>query len=192
MLKGFGIELEHRIKAQDLFKVALAVPFGVAVEVSYYRHQIIGAAEVVDLLAHPIGIGRIGQLHKDKICSRYRKLLDTFKLAHALLYGYLGTYADILPDSVRKAAEDIDYKSFGLDMGVIPSFKDMTWIIPIISFLLQVATTIVSQVFQKKNNVPMDGVIDRNLLELLFSDKAIGKNGTAGPGTTAGTTAPSA
>ena len=63
-----------------------------------------------------------------------------------------GIYADILPDSVRKAAEDIDYKSFGLDMGVIPSFKDMTWIIPIISFLLQVATTIISQVFQKKNN----------------------------------------
>ena len=37
-------------------------------------------------------------------------------------------------------------------MGVIPSFKDMTWIIPIISFLLQVATTIISQVFQKRNN----------------------------------------
>ncbi|MBR7008331.1 MAG: membrane protein insertase YidC [Ruminococcus sp.] len=63
-----------------------------------------------------------------------------------------GKYADILPDSVRKAAEDIDYKSFGLDMGVIPSFKDMTWIIPVISFVLQVAVTIISQIFQKKNN----------------------------------------
>ena len=63
-----------------------------------------------------------------------------------------GTYADILPETVRKAAEDIDYKSFGLDMGVIPSFKDFTWIIPVISFLLQIAVTIVSQYFQRKNN----------------------------------------
>lgn len=63
-----------------------------------------------------------------------------------------GKYADILPDTVKKAAEDIDYKSFGLDMGVIPSFKDLTWIIPFVSFILQIAVTIVSQFFQKKNN----------------------------------------
>ncbi len=63
-----------------------------------------------------------------------------------------GEYADVLPDSVKSAAEDIDYKSFGLDMGVIPSFKDMTWIIPFASFILQIAVTIVSQFFQKKNN----------------------------------------
>ncbi len=63
-----------------------------------------------------------------------------------------GKYADILPDTVKKAAEDIDYKSFGLDMGVIPSFKDLTWIIPFASFILQIAVTIVSQFFQKKNN----------------------------------------
>ena len=61
-------------------------------------------------------------------------------------------YADVLPESVKEAAEDIDYKSFGLDMGVIPSFKDLTWIIPFVSFLLQIAVTIVSQYFQKKNN----------------------------------------
>ena len=63
-----------------------------------------------------------------------------------------GVYADVLPDSVVSAAKDIDYKSFGLDMGVIPSFKDMTWIIPFASFILQIAVTIVSQFFQKKNN----------------------------------------
>lgn len=63
-----------------------------------------------------------------------------------------GKYADVLPESVKEAAEDIDYKSFGLDMGVIPSFKDLTWIIPFVSFLLQIAVTIVSQYFQKKNN----------------------------------------
>ena len=63
-----------------------------------------------------------------------------------------GDYADILPDSVKKAAEDIDYKSFGLDMGVIPSFKDLTWLIPVASFVLQVAVTVVAQIFQKKNN----------------------------------------
>lgn len=63
-----------------------------------------------------------------------------------------GKYADVLPDTVRKAADEIDYKSFGLDMGVIPSFSDMTWTIPFASFLLQIAVTIVSQIFQKKNN----------------------------------------
>ncbi len=63
-----------------------------------------------------------------------------------------GDYADILPDSVVDAAKDIDYKSFGMDMGVIPSFKDLTWIIPFVSFLLQIAVTIVSQYYQKKNN----------------------------------------
>lgn len=63
-----------------------------------------------------------------------------------------GVYADVLPDSVVSAAKDIDYKSFGLDMGVIPSFKNMTWIIPFASFILQIAVTIVSQIFQKKNN----------------------------------------
>ena len=63
-----------------------------------------------------------------------------------------GKYADILPESVKKAAEDIDYKSFGLDMGVIPSFKDLTWIIPFASFILQIAVTIISQYYQKKNN----------------------------------------
>ena len=63
-----------------------------------------------------------------------------------------GAYADVLPESVVSAAKDIDYKSFGLDMGVIPSFKDLTWIIPFASFLLQIAVTIVSQIYQKKNN----------------------------------------
>ena len=63
-----------------------------------------------------------------------------------------GKYEDILPESVISAAKDIDYKSFGLDMGVIPSFKDMTWIIPFASFILQVAVTIVSQYLQKKYN----------------------------------------
>ena len=63
-----------------------------------------------------------------------------------------GAYEDILPESVIKAAKDIDYKSFGLDMGVIPSFKNLTWIIPFASFLLQIAVTIIAQYFQRKNN----------------------------------------
>ncbi|WP_051540370.1 membrane protein insertase YidC [Ruminococcus sp. FC2018] len=63
-----------------------------------------------------------------------------------------GEYADVLPDTVKKAAKDIDYRSFGLDMGVIPSFKDFTWIIPVASFVLQVAVTVVAQLFQRKNN----------------------------------------
>lgn len=63
-----------------------------------------------------------------------------------------GKYADILPDSVRKAAEDMDYEFLGFSLGVIPKWKSWTCLIPIISAVLQLLTTIVSQRFSKKNN----------------------------------------
>lgn len=66
-----------------------------------------------------------------------------------------GKYADVLPSSVREAAEDFNYSIFGLFLGKIPSVKDLSILIPIISCLLQLIVTIVSQRFSKKNNPDM-------------------------------------
>lgn len=66
-----------------------------------------------------------------------------------------GVYADILPSSVKDAADDFNYSIFGLFLGKIPSVKDLSILIPIISCLLQFLVTIVSQRFSKKNNPDM-------------------------------------
>ncbi|WP_124100371.1 YidC/Oxa1 family membrane protein insertase [Ruminococcus sp. Marseille-P6503] len=61
-------------------------------------------------------------------------------------------FADILPDDVRKEAEDFKYEFFGLSLGAIPTVKSPLLIIPVLSFVLQLACTVVSQLFMKKNN----------------------------------------
>lgn len=63
-----------------------------------------------------------------------------------------GKFADVLPESVRHEAEKIDYKFLGISLGVIPKWKSWTALIPIVSAVLQLLTTIVSQRFTKKNN----------------------------------------
>lgn len=63
-----------------------------------------------------------------------------------------GQYADVLPTSVKAAAEDFNYSIFGLFLGKIPTMKDLSCIIPIVSALLQLIVTFVSQHFAKKNN----------------------------------------
>ncbi|MGN0623768.1 MAG: YidC/Oxa1 family membrane protein insertase [Oscillospiraceae bacterium] len=61
-------------------------------------------------------------------------------------------YADILPDDVRKEAENFKYEFFGLSLGAIPKVKSPLVIIPLLSFILQLACTVISQLFMKKNN----------------------------------------
>lgn len=61
-------------------------------------------------------------------------------------------YADVLPDKVVKEAEDFNYEIFGLFMGKVPTWKDASCAIPIISFLLQLISMFVSQHYMKKNN----------------------------------------
>lgn len=61
-------------------------------------------------------------------------------------------YADILPDDVRKEAEEFKYEFFGLSLGAIPKIKSPLIIIPLLSFILQLACTVISQLFMKKNN----------------------------------------
>lgn len=67
-----------------------------------------------------------------------------------------GKYADIIPDDyndVREAAQDFNYEFLGLSLGTIPKWGfNLTILIPIISAVLQLLTTIISQRFQKKNN----------------------------------------
>ncbi|MGN0602185.1 MAG: YidC/Oxa1 family membrane protein insertase [Oscillospiraceae bacterium] len=64
-----------------------------------------------------------------------------------------GKYADIIPfENVRNEAVDFNYEFLGISLGVIPKWKSWTALIPIISAVLQLLTTIVSQRFTKKNN----------------------------------------
>ena len=60
-------------------------------------------------------------------------------------------YQDILPADVAQYAKDFKYEFFGLSLGEIPTFKSALAIIPILSFILQIAVTLVSTHFSKKN-----------------------------------------
>lgn len=66
-----------------------------------------------------------------------------------------GQYADVLPESVYNETKDFNYSIFGLFMGKIPTFKDLSCLIPIISFVLQLIMTFVSQHYSKINNPDM-------------------------------------
>lgn len=64
-------------------------------------------------------------------------------------------YENFLPESVRKEAKKFDYNFLGMSLGTIPRFAfslDSLVFIPFISALLQLATTIVSQRYTKRNN----------------------------------------
>lgn len=66
-----------------------------------------------------------------------------------------GEYSDVLSvvsEEVEEFAKDFNYDFFGIYMGTIPSMKSVSCIIPILSFLLQLLVTFVSQHYQKKNN----------------------------------------
>lgn len=66
-----------------------------------------------------------------------------------------GQYLGVLHDDVQDAIRGFNYTAFGLDLGKIPTKKDATVFIPIISFIFQLATTILSQVFSRRNNPEM-------------------------------------
>ena len=61
-------------------------------------------------------------------------------------------YQEFLPAEVRDYAKNFKYEFFGLSLGAIPSFKSWLAVIPILSFLLQLAATVISNYFTKKNN----------------------------------------
>ena len=77
-----------------------------------------------------------------------------------------GKYLGVLHGDVQEAVSDFDYTAFGLDLGKIPTKKDATVVIPFISFALQLATTIISQIFQRRNNP--DNKMQGNMLVMLL------------------------
>lgn len=83
----------------------------------------------------------------EKLITSSRSELVIFNIAKS-------DYADIIPyDDVKEKATDFDYTLFNrLFLGTVPDWKSLTAIIPIISAVLQLVTTIISQRFSKKNN----------------------------------------
>jgi YidC/Oxa1 family membrane protein insertase len=77
-----------------------------------------------------------------------------------------GKYMDVLSSEVKSAVEDFDYTFLGMELGKIPTKKDATVMIPIASFILQLLTTIISQIFQKKNNPDMK--MQGSMMMMLF------------------------
>ena len=66
-----------------------------------------------------------------------------------------GKYFNVLDENVRNAISDYDYTFLGMELGKIPTKADATVVIPFISFILQLFTTIISQIFARKNNPAM-------------------------------------
>lgn len=68
-----------------------------------------------------------------------------------------GDYSDVLSiasEDVKNFSEDFHYEMFGIYLGTTPSWKDnkVSCLVPILSFLLNLLSTIVSQHYTKKNN----------------------------------------
>lgn len=68
-----------------------------------------------------------------------------------------GEYSDVLSiasNDVEKFSEDFNYEFMGIYLGTTPSWKDnkVSCLVPILSFLLNLLTTIINQHYTKKNN----------------------------------------
>lgn len=61
-------------------------------------------------------------------------------------------YQDILPKDVADYAKDFNYEFFGISLGEIPNLKSSLAVIPLLSFILQIAVTLVSTHYSKKNS----------------------------------------
>lgn len=60
-------------------------------------------------------------------------------------------YPDLFDAEISKLCEEIDYTFLGVYLGEYPSWSSILILIPIISLISQLALTIVSQYYQKKN-----------------------------------------
>ncbi|MBE6870008.1 MAG: membrane protein insertase YidC [Ruminococcus albus] len=68
-----------------------------------------------------------------------------------------GKYSDVLSvasNDVEKFSKDFNYEFMGIYLGTTPSWKDkkLSCLVPILSFLLNLLTTIINQHYTKKNN----------------------------------------
>lgn len=108
--------------------------------------------EIVEIFTkHPdidVFITNSNYISQNLVISRPE--LTTFDFVDSSKEG--AKYEDILPENVRDFARDFNYEVFGISLGEIPSFSSMLVVIPILSFLLQIISTIVSNYFTKKNS----------------------------------------
>ena len=86
-----------------------------------------------------------------------RPELMTFVFAQDKSAGDYSDVLSIISDDLKSFSEDFNYDIFGIYLGTTPSWKDnrVSCLVPILSFLLQLLVTIVSQHYQKKNNPDM-------------------------------------
>lgn len=66
-----------------------------------------------------------------------------------------GKYLGVLSSSVQDAIKNFDYTMLGLELGKIPTKSDNTKFIPYASFIIQIISMVISQIFAKKNNPAM-------------------------------------
>lgn len=81
-----------------------------------------------------------------------RPELMTFVFAQDKTAGDYSGVLSIVDPKIKEYAEDFKYEFFGMYMGTIPTFKSVTVVIPILSFLLYLIQTIIGQRHQKKTN----------------------------------------
>ncbi|MBP1533338.1 MAG: membrane protein insertase YidC [Ruminococcus sp.] len=85
-----------------------------------------------------------------------------------------GDYSDVLgviSNEVKNFSEDFNYSMFGIYLGTTPSWKDnpITCLVPVLSFLLQILVTVVSQHYNKKNNPSMAKMTGSTAAMLYFT-----------------------
>ena len=85
-----------------------------------------------------------------------------------------GDYSDVLcivSDEVKDFSENFNYSMFGIYLGTTPSWKTnkATCLVPILSFLLQLLVTFVSQHYNKKNNPSMAKMTGSTAAMLYFT-----------------------
>lgn len=86
-----------------------------------------------------------------------RPELMTFVFAQDKSAGDYSDVLEVISKDVKTFSEDFNYSMFGIYLGTTPSWKDnkISCLVPVLSFLLQLLVTIVSQHYQKKNNPDM-------------------------------------
>lgn len=100
---------------------------------------------------------------KDNDTSLYSYMIDESKVSQQLRSrpelvlisiikdGYTKPF-EMIDTSLVTEVDDFNYTLLGFGLGVYPSTKNITILIPIISFVTQLVCTFVSQYFTKKNN----------------------------------------
>lgn len=102
------------------------------------------------LIAHP----KMDEYFTDtsKVSQRFVAGNSATSRTQLLVISVAKDYPDIFDSEVAKLCEDLDYTFLGIYLGDYPSWKSILVLIPIISLISQLAVTVLSQYYSKKNN----------------------------------------